>query len=136
MRLMSRQRDYAKRRRSTPEGRAKLKANHDRYVVGHPVEHLFYTTRSSAKAKNHEFTITLDWLKERIAPMMCEAEGKPLRWDAPKPKDLLQPSPDRKDPNKGYTPENTRIVSWGYNLLKGKLTDTDVREWLEAGKLD
>lgn len=64
--------------------------------------------------------------------MRCEVQGKALRWDPDIPYDLLAPSVDRIDPVQGYTPANTRIVSWGYNQLKNRHSDEAVEEWLEA----
>lgn len=36
------------------------------------------------------------------------------------------PSLDRIDPRLGYTNENTRVVAWQYNFMKGELSDADV----------
>ena len=74
-------------------------------------------------------TLTLEWIKERCAPMRCEALGHPLRWNGGA-HDLLAPSIDRIDSDLGYTPENRRITSMGYNFLQNARSDADVREWL------
>ena len=42
----------------------------------------------------------------------------------------LLPSIDRIDNNKGYTMDNIRIVTNGYNQIRGKHDDSDVREWI------
>ena len=42
----------------------------------------------------------------------------------------LLPSIDRIDNNKGYTMDNIRIVTNGYNQIRGKYEDSDVREWI------
>ena len=49
---------------------------------------------------------------------------------------LLLPSIDRIDNNKGYTMDNIRIVTSGYNNLKNIHSDTDVWQWINAIKSD
>jgi hypothetical protein len=46
----------------------------------------------------------------------------------------LLPSIDRIDNNKGYTMDNIRIVTNGYNQIRGKYEDSDVREWINSIK--
>ena len=47
---------------------------------------------------------------------------------------LLLPSIDRIDNNKGYTMDNIRIVSFGYNQLRNRHSDSDVSEWINLIK--
>jgi hypothetical protein len=42
----------------------------------------------------------------------------------------LIPSIDRIDNNKGYTMDNIRIVTNGYNQIRGQYEDSDVRQWI------
>jgi len=49
---------------------------------------------------------------------------------------LLLPSTDRIDNNKGYTIDNIRIVTNGYNNLKNRYDEVFVREWINAIKSD
>ena len=46
----------------------------------------------------------------------------------------LIPSIDRIDNNKGYTMDNIRIVTNGYNQIRGQYEDSDVREWINLIK--
>jgi hypothetical protein len=49
---------------------------------------------------------------------------------------LNLPSVDRIDNNKGYTMDNIKIVSLGYNNLKNRYDEVYVREWINAIKSD
>lgn len=41
------------------------------------------------------------------------------------------PSVDRVDSTKFYTKDNVRMVVWQYNLMKGELTDSELRDFCE-----
>jgi len=43
---------------------------------------------------------------------------------------LLIPSIDRIDNNKGYTMDNIRIVTNGYNQLRNRYEEREVMEWI------
>jgi hypothetical protein len=47
---------------------------------------------------------------------------------------LFLPSIDRIDNNKGYTIDNIRIVTQGYNNLKNIYNDSEVWEWINLIK--
>lgn len=79
-----------------------------------------------------ENLLTLEWIREHVAPMRCEATGMTLRWDPDRRFDLLAPSIDRIDPEDGYWSGNCRIVSWGLNCLRGAHPDSDLQEWLKS----
>ena len=49
---------------------------------------------------------------------------------------LNLPSIDRIDNNRGYTMDNIRIVTNGYNNLKNIHSDTDVWQWINSIKSD
>jgi hypothetical protein len=49
---------------------------------------------------------------------------------------LLLPSIDRIDNNRGYTMDNIRIVTSGYNNLKNIHSDGDVWQWIKLIKSD
>tara|TARA_R100001443_G_scaffold31498_2_gene45569 strand:- start:1677 stop:1922 length:246 start_codon:yes stop_codon:yes gene_type:complete len=60
-----------------------------------------------------EFTITKE---DIIVPDVCPLLGIPI---IPKAKDRYHsPSLDRKDNSKGYTPDNTWVISTRANVLK------------------
>jgi hypothetical protein len=48
---------------------------------------------------------------------------------------LFLPSVDRIDNNKGYTIDNIKIVSQGYNILKNIHSDEKAWEWITSIKL-
>ena len=47
---------------------------------------------------------------------------------------LNLPSADRIDNDKGYTMDNIRIVTNGYNQLRNRYSEADVKEWINAIK--
>ena len=49
---------------------------------------------------------------------------------------LNLPSVDRIDNNKGYTMDNIKIVSLGYNNLKNRYDEVYVKEWINEIKSD
>ena len=72
---------------------------------------------------NGKVTITLEWIIERIENGICEATGDTLTIKTKQPNTV---SLDRIDPNNpDYTPENSRIVTWQFNNMKGAFTDEE-----------
>lgn len=105
-------------------------ARHDHYyqtVRGRAVRLL-----NSAKKSPDGCTLTLDHIMSGIEREICPVTG--LRFDLRTNERLrsgrhtnpLAPSLDRVDPTRGYTNENTRVVVWQYNFMKGELSDADV----------
>jgi hypothetical protein len=47
---------------------------------------------------------------------------------------LNLPSADRIDNDRGYTMDNIRIVTNGYNQLRNRYSEADVKEWINAIK--
>jgi len=90
---------------------------------------VFAAARDRAQKNDLECLITLDWLMLRWVEIRgcCEVSGLPLTLD----RDLtgrrfyapLNPSLDRRDNDKGYTPENTRIVCVLVNLGLNRFGD-------------
>jgi hypothetical protein len=84
----------------------------------------------SAKTRLSEgFTLSLDHVEHELRRGRCAAtnipfvlsvnrDGKQQRSFSP-----YAPSVDKIDPRKPYTDENTRIVIWQYNVMKGELSD-------------
>lgn len=75
---------------------------------------LWYSARSRARKANREFTITVE---DVVIPEICPVLNRPLV----KGTDYA-PSIDRLDSNKGYTPDNIRIISRRANVLKNNAT--------------
>ena len=107
----------AKRKKSTKDGRAKS---------------MFYSIKTKAKSWNLEFTLTQEWMAERLMNG-CEVTGIEFLLSAAKGKrNLLAPSVDRTDPTKGYTIENCKMVVLGYNLAKSDASHQDVMKIAKA----
>jgi hypothetical protein len=83
-----------------------------------------------AKDKNLEFTLTKDFILNKVLNGVCEVTGVALDFSggARKP---YTPSLDRIIPDQGYTPENVRLVCWIYNSAKGTFTDEDVLNFVK-----
>lgn len=92
---------------------------------------LLQAAKARAKAKALPCTITLAWIEERLTKGVCEATGVPLQLGASKAT-LFSASIDQVRPGQGYTPENARVVSHGWNQLKWTAEDGDVYEYMAA----
>ena len=68
-------------------------------------------------------TITHEWVREKIERGICEATGDKLTTTAKQPNTASIDRIDPKNPN--YTTENTRIVTWQFNNMKGAFTDEE-----------
>lgn len=91
--------------------------------------------RQRAKKSNIPFTLTREWVEERIDRGSCEVtgiefsvlpgegRGNPSPW---------APSIDQITPGAGYTPENSRLVCWIYNCAKSTASDEDVLKLANA----
>lgn len=93
----------------------------------------------SARRRNSEsFTLTFDHVLRGIEAGFCPVTG--LAFDlrpfesrrSGKRCNPFAPSLDRIDSNKGYSDENTRIVIWQFNHMKGELSDAELRDVCRA----
>lgn len=80
---------------------------------------MFRSAKERAKVRGWEFSITREWLRQRLDVGVCEATG--LRFNSGEFKGVGKADPfsaslDRKDSAKGYTSENCRLVLWGFNM--------------------
>lgn len=90
------------------------------------------TLLKGAQRRSHKFseplTVDVEFIQEKLENGFCEVTNLPfdfsphLEYD----KNPYSPSIDRIDSNKGYTKDNTRIVIWQYNLMKGEITDQEL----------
>lgn len=71
-----------------------------------------------AERDGREFSVRLEDLE---IPELCPVLGVPL----------VRPSLDRKNNDKGYTKENTKVISWEANRIKHALTLEQVRALLQ-----
>lgn len=84
---------------------------------------LLKTARKNAKERGLPFSLTKDFILDKIDAGVCEVSGIPFEL-APNTYSKDQhnpfaPSLDKKVPELGYTKDNTRVVVWIYNMAKG-----------------
>ena len=85
---------------------------------------LHSAAKNRAKAKGIPFALTHRWVQERLLAGTCEVTGATFALSAGKPAPLSA-SIDRIDSSKGYTPENSRMVIWAFNRMKGDMSDDE-----------
>jgi hypothetical protein len=87
----------------------------------HPLRFMYQKSKSSAKYRGLEFTITLDDIKWVTH---CPIFGVELCYDRDKkqPHRDDYPTLDRWDNSKGYVPGNVFVISWHANRMKWHAT--------------
>lgn len=94
---------------------------------------LWYRTKTRAKARNLEFTLTRKFVDNAIIQGICPILGIAFNVDPDrKSYSAFAAAIDRIDPNKGYTKRNCQIVCWIYNRAKGNGTHDEVLILAEA----
>ena len=81
-----------------------------------------------ARKKGLPCTITTDWVEDMIERNACEATGLPfdLRPDPYRRRNPYAPSLDRIRNDEGYTPENTKVVITGYNIMRNEMSEQEM----------
>jgi hypothetical protein len=95
-----------------------------------PAKAILYRIKSSANRSGYPFQLSENWVQARLDAGVCEATGLPLVMKHYQPgkrggRGFFSPSVDRIDNGVGYIPSNTRLVCWGYNLMKNCFTDRE-----------
>lgn len=126
--------DCDRRYRSTylskPENRAKNCRNQAEYRTD--PETRAKKILNAAIQRDPDCAVTLDHVLNGIRREYCPVTGikfdltRDGPWSKNRRYNPYSPSLDRIDSRFGYTNENTRIVIWQYNLMKGELTDEEV----------
>lgn len=92
----------------------------------HPVRYLLRQAKHRAKSKGLEFNVEFE---DIVIPDVCPVFGIPLFF-SPGRRTANSYSLDRWDNTKGYTKENTRVISWKANQYKGDLSIDEVKNLL------
>lgn len=75
---------------------------------------LWYAAKNRATKANREFTITKE---DIVIPKICPVLNVPMKKGT-----IYAPSIDRMNSDKGYTPDNIRVISKRANTLKNNAT--------------
>ena len=87
-----------------------------------PFNRLFHLAKRRAKEKNMEFTLTKEIVKSKFPKdNKCPVIKKPFSYGLENKH--FNPTIDRIDNNKGYTPNNIMIISYRVNSIKRDTTD-------------
>ncbi len=114
------------------------KANEERYkkTDKYRIQKLYNAARARAKKNNRVFTITKEWVEEKLKKGECEVTG--VKFSYTKKRNYVSapytPSLDRKNSKLGYTKRNTQIVCNFYNIVKWNWDKADVKKILEILK--
>jgi len=91
---------------------------------------MFSSARKRAVKKGLEFSLNIQWLRDKFdeQDQKCAMTGIQFVYtkDDRFTRQAFSPSLDRIDNDKGYTPENTRLVCTMYNYCRNVARDEDV----------
>ncbi len=119
----------------------KRKARRARYDRD-PWRYLWQRKKDDAKGAKVLFSITPEWTTAE-GLKGCPFVMQPFETDSRRPKleaghrgiesiSELAPTFDQIIPGEGYTPENTRIISWFANRAKGQMTEEEFHNMILA----
>lgn len=93
---------------------------------------MLQNAKARAKARGLEYSLTVEWAKERLTAGICEMTGITFDWSTQRANKSewarpFAPSIERRDPTIGYTSNNCLIVIWILNRAKAnfRLEDFD-----------
>ena len=84
---------------------------------------MWNAAKHRARKKGLEFSLEL---KDIVIPAICPVFGVSFQQNTE-----YTPSLDRFDPKKGYTKENTRVISYRANMLKNNATIEELQDVIE-----
>mgnify|MGYP001568535542 CR=1 FL=1 len=94
---------------------------------------LWKASARRAQKRNEAFSLTRQWIKDRLVVGTCAISGLPFDLSATK-RSPYSPSIDRIVNNKGYTPENCRVILWALNAAFSNWGEEEfkmiVKHWL------
>lgn len=93
---------------------------------------LWTSARQRAEHNNLPFSITREWIEQKLTIGECDVTGTPLHLEM---RDDVQqnpfaPSLDQRVPQNGYTPANVQIVAVWYNRMKNDLSQAETLQIL------
>jgi hypothetical protein len=112
---------YVKRLVKANQQRIDLKQNNPIKRWAHVA---FHNAKKRAGQTNAEFTITKDWLMDN-AVQYCPLLDVELIYNASKSTPNTA-SVDRKDPARGYTPDNCKVISFKANRIKSNASNEEI----------
>jgi hypothetical protein len=101
------------------------------------VTQIFRAAKSRAKALGVTFELDLDDVLRRVLENgRCEVTGVPFDMSpgSATKRGALAPSLDQIQPRGGYTPGNTQIVCWAYNLMRSNFDQPELERFIKALK--
>ena len=90
---------------------------------------LWLDARRRAKLRGLSFTITKAWVADALREGTCPRTLVSFYTGEPKVKGVNEPnapSLDRVVPDRGYTFDNTQVVTWAYNCAKSTWSDQEL----------
>lgn len=120
-------REYAKM--NSTKGRERSK---DWYESAHGrARTLLKGVERRSRGNSWQVGIDYDFIRSRIEVGECEVTGLPfdLKGSTGTIKNPFSPSIDRINPKLPYTVENSRVVVWQFNMMKGEMSDSDLRSF-------
>lgn len=88
----------------------------------------------NAQRSSDGCSLTLEWIIQNIQHGYCPITGIPFDLSnkhqliTGRARNPYSPSLDRINPKGSYSPVNTRVVIWQYNMMKGELSDREILE--------
>ncbi len=94
---------------------------------------LWQSCKRRAEQQDVPFTLTKEWVREKLKAGVCEATGLLFVY-AHGPRVARSPSIDRRVAKHGYTSENCRVIVWALNAAIGTWGEDTLREVMAAWK--
>lgn len=124
-------RDGYRRNRKIRLERSRVAYHRDKLEPKLIAKSLWGGAKRRARNEGLEFTLTKEWVMRLVVGGVCEVSG--IRFEPGNGiHHPLSPSIDRIDRGYGYTEENSRLVIWAVNNLKGTGDDNTMWKVVEA----
>lgn len=114
------------------------KENANKDLLNYRSKSLFHAAKARASKKGIDFSLTLEWITEKVKKGKCEATNKTLVLtpfgDFKRTRKLnpYAPSLDRIDSKLGYTVENTQVTIASYNRFKSDMSQHEMVDIAKA----